>query len=365
MSELSGLPGSERYAACDDAAADDEAMVLLADWCRENRPELVPLFELVQEYRRWGKIKGTYLDGYLRHINEATGRIHPDLLPLGTETGRFSCRNPNLQNQVSPGDDPVGVRDFIIAAPGYCLLEADYSQVELRIAAYLSQDTTMLDAYAQGEDIHAITTSAVFGIPLAQAKDKHSPAYKHRRTVAKGTMFGILYGIRAKGLSRNLKTQAGISYSEEECRWYIQGIRQRYTGLAEWQEVVRRQTAVRRYSETAMGRRRYLPDISSLDVRRRSSAERMALNSPVQGLAADCLKCAMGRLVAELRDNPDIRPLMTVHDSLLFEVRDNAVAQAVPLIRRCMETPPLKDMPPLVAEVSVGQSYGSMEEAAK
>ena len=343
-------------------AADDEAMILLADWCRENRPELVRLFELVQEYRRWGKIKGTYLDGYLRHINEATGRIHPDLLPLGTETGRFACRNPNLQNQVAPGDDPIGVRNLIVAPKGYLLLEADYSQVELRIAAYLSKDPTMLGAYARGEDIHAITTSAVFGISIEEAKDKHSPDYKHRRTVAKGTMFGILYGIYAKGLSRNLKANAGVLYSEEECKRYIQGIKRRYTRLAEWQEIVKRQTKVRRYSETALGRRRYLPDISSLDFRKRNSAERMALNSPVQGLAADCLKCAMGRLVVALQDKPYIRPLMTVHDSLIFEVRENAVAEAILLIRRCMEETPLPDMPPLVAEVSIGSKYGSMED---
>ena len=340
-------------------AADDEAMILLADWCRENRPEL---FELVQEYRRWGKIKGTYLDGYLRHINEATGRIHPDLLPLGTETGRFACRNPNLQNQVAPGDDPIGVRNLIVAPKGYLLLEADYSQVELRIAAYLSKDPTMLGAYARGEDIHAITTSAVFGISIEEAKDKHSPDYKRRRTVAKGTMFGILYGIYAKGLSRNLKANAGVLYSEEECKRYIQGIKRRYTRLAEWQEIVKRQTKVRRYSETALGRRRYLPDISSLDFRKRNSAERMALNSPVQGLAADCLKCAMGRLVVALQDKPYIRPLMTVHDSLIFEVRENAVAEAILLIRRCMEETPLPDMPPLVAEVSIGSKYGSMED---
>lgn len=358
--ECAGTPGAIRDAH--GASIDDQTMVMLAEWCAEHRPELVPLFELVQEYRKWSKLKTTYIDGYLRFINPATGRIHPDLLPLATETGRFACRRPNLQNQCQPGNDYVGVRNFIVSPEGWLLMEADYSQVELRIVAYLSQDAVMLDAYKNGEDIHSITTSAVFGISREEAADKHHSEYKHRRTVAKGTMFGILYGIGAKGLSVNLKASAGVRASVEQCEQYIAGIKARYTNLAAWQQYAKETARRRQYAQTALGRRRYLPGIRSQDFRRRASSERMAMNTPVQGLAADCLKLAMGRLVKTLADKPYIRPVMTVHDSLVFEVRADHVDEAAALVKGCMEAlPPLENFMPLVAEVAVGERYGELE----
>lgn len=358
--ECAGTPGAIRDAH--GASIDDQTMVMLAEWCAEHRPELVPLFELVQEYRKWSKLKTTYIDGYLRFINPATGRIHPDLLPLATETGRFACRRPNLQNQCQPGNDYVGVRNFIVSPEGWLLMEADYSQVELRIVAYLSQDAVMLDAYKNGEDIHSITTSAVFGISREEAADKHHSEYKHRRTVAKGTMFGILYGIGAKGLSMNLKASAGVRASVEQCEQYIAGIKARYTNLAAWQQYAKETARRRQYAQTALGRRRYLPGIRSQDFRRRASSERMAMNTPVQGLAADCLKLAMGRLVKTLADKPYIRPVMTVHDSLVFEVRADHVDEAAALVKGCMEAlPPLENFMPLVAEVAVGERYGELE----
>ena len=358
--ECAGTPGAIRDAH--GASIDDQTMVMLAEWCAEHRPELVPLFELVQEYRKWSKLKTTYIDGYLRFINPASGRIHPDLLPLATETGRFACRRPNLQNQCQPGNDYVGVRNFIVSPEGWLLMEADYSQVELRIVAYLSQDAVMLDAYKNGEDIHSITTSAVFGISREEAADKHHSEYKHRRTVAKGTMFGILYGIGAKGLSVNLKASAGVRASVEQCEQYIAGIKARYTNLATWQQYAKETARRRQYAQTALGRRRYLPGIRSQDFRRRASSERMAMNTPVQGLAADCLKLAMGRLVKTLADKPYIRPVMTVHDSLVFEVRADPVDEAAALVKGCMEAlPPLENFMPLVAEVAVGERYGELE----
>ncbi len=205
-------------------AMDDEAMILLKEWCMDNKPELAGLFDAVAEYRKWAKLKTTYLDGYARAINRVTGRIHPDLMPLKAATGRFACSNPNLQNQVAAGDDPIGVRNFMVAEDGWSLLECDYSQAEIRLVAYLSQDQVLLDAYRRGEDVHAITTSAVYRIPLEEAKDKSRPDYKHRRTVAKGTMFGIMYGIAGKGLSRNLHTNAGVVVTPEECDSYIAGM---------------------------------------------------------------------------------------------------------------------------------------------
>ena len=343
-------------------AIDDAALQMLKGWCAKNRPDLSELFTLVQEYRKWAKLKTTYIDGYLKYVNPVTGRIHPDLMPLGTETGRFACRNPNLQNQVQAGSDPVGIRNFIKAPDGYVLIEADYSQVELRIAAYLSGDAVMQGAYRNDEDIHAITTSAVFGIPYEEAKNKSNPEYKHRRTVAKATMFGILYGIGANGLSRNLRDSIGIKISPEKCESYIDGILKKYRNLAAWQTDAKETARRYGYSQTELGRRRYLPKISSKVYAERSTAERMAMNSPVQGLAADCLKLSMARLVRELKDRPYIRPNMTVHDSLVFEVKKEYADEAVSVIKRCMETPPSLDgFIPLIAEVAVGERYGELE----
>lgn len=344
------------------AAADDAAMQMLKEWCAENKPELVRLFELIQEYRKWGKIKSTYIDGYLEYVNSATGRIHPELMPLGASTGRFACRQPNLQNEPAPGDDVVGVRNFIKAPEGWRIMEADYSQVELKLAAFVSNDQTMLGAYRDGKDIHAITTSAVFGIPVEEAADKRNPQYKHRRTVAKATMFGILYGIGAQGLAANLRYATGIPYTVDECRKYIAGILDTYKGLAQWQQDIKQRTGMVGFSETEYGRRRYLPGVYSTDNRKRSSAMRMALNSPVQGLACDCLKHAMALLVRELKGIDYIKPIMTVHDSLVMEVREDKVEEAVATLKRCMEDKLLPGLPYLRADASVGERYGTMEE---
>lgn len=369
MSELSGLPGSERYAACDDAAADDEAMVLLADWCRENRPELVPLFELVQEYRRWGKIKGTYLDGYLRHINEATGRIHPDLLPLGTETGRFASRNPNLQNMPRKGSDPVGIRSLLVAPEGCVLLSLDFSQIELRVGAFYCRDEKMLQTYREGGDIHAQTTSVIYHIPVEQAADRDDPDYKERRTIAKNCNFGCLFGLFPRGLQRTLKFKAGLDTPLDECEKIIANLKDGYPQLTVWQDVVKRQAAVRRYSETWLGRRRYLPGITSGDWSKRSLAERCAMNTPIQGTAADILKLALARLVVKLPESPWLRPLLQIHDELVFELPADKVQEAAALIRACMEAQPFAEFDvPIVAEGAFGPSFGELreiEEAAK
>ena len=343
-------------------SVDDEALLLLKDYCVEHEVDLVSLFDKVLAYRKWQKLKSTYLDGYLNFLNIVTGRIHPDLMQLATETGRFACRKPNLQNIPQKGQDPVGIRNFIKAPEGWSLIESDYSQAEIRLCAYLSQDQVLLQAYRDGQDVHAITTSAVFHIPLSEAMDHSHPQYKHRRTVAKGTMFGIMYGIGGAGLSRNLYTNAGVQINREECDSYIQGILSKYTGMAAWQQRMKKDASWKGYTETAMGRRRYLPGIHSQSYRDKSMAERMAINTPVQGLGADCLKYAMTRLVVELADKPYIRPILTVHDSLVFLVRDDKIDEARELIKRCMETAPdLPGFTPLVAEVSVGKRYGELE----
>ena len=357
-----GLPVLKTTAKYQEAA-DDEAMILLADWCRENRPELARLFELVQEYRRWGKMQSTYLDGYLRHINEATGRIHPDLLPLGTETGRFASRNPNLQNMPRKGNDPVGIRSMLVAPEGCVLLSLDFSQIELRVGAFYCRDEKMLQTYREGGDIHAQTTSVIYHIPVEQAADKDNPDYKERRTIAKNCNFGVFFGLFPKGLQRTLKYKAGLDTPLAECEKIIANLKAGYPQLAVWQEVVKRQAAVRRYSETWLGRRRYLPGIASQDWGKKSFAERCAMNTPIQGTAADILKLALGRLIVKLPEYPWLRPLLQIHDELVFELPADKVEEAAALIRSCMEAQPVPEFDvPIVAEAAFGPSFGELAE---
>lgn len=357
-----GLPVLKTTAKYQEAA-DDETMILLADWCRENRPELTKLFELVQEYRRLGKIKGTYLDGYLRHVNNATGRIHPDLMPLGTETGRFAARNPNLQNMPRKGSDPIGIRNLLIAPAGYAVMELDYSQVELRVGAFYCRDEKMLETYKNGGDIHAQTTSVIYHISAEQAEDKEAADYKERRSIAKNCNFGCFYGLFPKGLQKTLKFKAGLDTSLKECEQIIANLKSGYAGLSIWQEAVKRQAAARRYSETWLGRRRYLPGIASEDWGKKSFAERCAMNTPIQGTAADIIKLAMGRIIAELPEYPWILPVLTVHDSLVFYLPEDKVEEAGYLIKGLMEKQPFPEFDvPLVAEAAAGRNYGELAD---
>lgn len=357
-----GLPVLKTTAKYQEAA-DDATMILLADWCRENRPELVRLFELVQEYRRWGKMKGTYLDGYLRHVNNATGRIHPDLMPLGTETGRFAARNPNLQNMPRKGSDPVGIRKMLVAPPGCLILELDYSQVELRVGAFYCRDEKMLETYREGGDIHAQTTSVIYHIPVEQAADKNAENFKERRTIAKNCNFGVFYGLFPRGLQNTLKFKAGLDASVADCEENIANLKAGYPKLSRWQEAVKRQATARRYSETWLGRRRYLPGIVSEDWGKKSFAERCAMNTPIQGTAADIVKLAMARIVAVLPEYPWICPVLTVHDSLVFYVPEDRAVEAGRLIKELMEKQPFPEFDvPLVAEAGMGTDYGDLED---
>ena len=344
-------------------AADDQTMVMLAEWCAEHRPELVPLFELIQAYRKWSKLKTTYIDGYLRFMNPATGHIHPDLLPLATETGRFASRNPNMQNCPRKTNDPVGIRSFIVAPEGHVLVSCYFSQIELRVGAFYCRDEKMLETYRTGGDIHAQTTGVIFDIPYVQAVDKGAPDYKERRTIAKNVNFGVFYGLFARGLQRTLKFKAGLSSSLENCDCIIRNLKAGYPNLSRWQEQAKKAATVRQYTQTFLGRRRYLPGIRSQDWGRRSYAERCALNTPIQGTAADILKLALGRLVERLPERPWLKPLLQIHDELVFELPVDRLRDAVTLIRECMEAQPFPEMDvPIVAEAAYGTDFGHMEE---
>lgn len=347
----------------DREAADDMSMVLLKEWCDENRPELSPLFTLVQEYRKWGKILSTYITGYMKYINPVTGCIHPDLFSLSTDTGRMNCRNPNAQNMPRKTNDPIGVRSFIRAPEGHLIVSLDFSQIELRVGAFYCRDEVMMETYRTGGDIHAATTSVIFGCTYEEAKDKHRDGYKEQRTIAKNCNFGVFFGLFPKGLQRTLKFRAGVEKTEAECEQIITNLKSGYPRLASWQEEAKAEAAVRMYTQTWLGRRRYLPDIKSANWGRKSFAERCALNTPIQGTAADMLKLAITRILSGLPERPWLKPILQIHDELVFVIPEERLDEAVSFIRRCMEEKPFPEFDlPLVAEASYGPDFGAMEE---
>ncbi len=344
-------------------AADDMTMTLLKEWCDKNRPELSPLFTLVQEYRKWGKIKSTYIDGYMKYINPVTGCIHPDLFALSTDTGRMNCRNPNAQNMPRKTNDPIGVRNFIKAPEGGLILSLDFSQIELRVGAFYCRDERMLDTYRTNGDIHAATTSVIFGVSCEEAQDKHSENYKEHRTIAKNVNFGTFYGLFPRGLQKTLKFKAGVEKSVSECEEILFNLKHGYKGLTAWQEETKADAARRMYSETWLGRRRYLPGITSENWGQKSFAERCALNTPIQGTAADILKLAIARILKGLPEREWLKPVLQIHDELVFLLPAEKLDEAIAFVKKCMETQPFPDFDvPIIAEASAGEQFGKMEE---
>ena len=344
-------------------AADDMTMTLLKEWCDKNRPEMSKLFTLVQEYRKWGKIKSTYIDGYLKYVNAVTGRIHPEIFALSTDTGRMNCRKPNAQNMPRKTNDPIGVRNFIQAPEGQIVLSLDFSQIELRVGAFYCRDEVMLKTYRENGDIHAATTAVIFGVSDEEAKNKHAEGYKEHRTIAKNVNFGTFYGLFPRGLQKTLKFKAGVEKSLDECETIIANLKAGYRRLSAWQEETKAQAERRMYSETWLGRRRYLPQIRSDNWGLKSFAERCALNTPIQGTAADILKLAIVRILAGLPERSWLKPILQIHDELTFLIPEERLSEAVTFIRACMEEQPFSDFDlPLLAEAAAGKNFGAMEE---
>ena len=344
------------------AAADEESLILLKDWCRDNEPEILPFLDLIHEYRKWNKIKSTYIDGFLDAVNSVTGKIHTSFFQLGTDTGRFASRKPNLQNLPRKDNDPVGIRNFLIPSEGHTFVDFDFSQIELRVGSWYCRDKRMLETYMSDGDIHAQTTSVIYNIPFDEAADKNAPHYKEHRSVAKNCNFGVFYGLFPNGLMRSLK-KAGIEKTKAECAEIIQNLKDGYPMLSAWQEKTKNEAMDKAYSETAFGRRRMLKGIFSPDMGTRSYWQRCALNTPIQGTAADILKLAMVRILRKLGEYPYIKPLITIHDEILFEVPTDKKDEAAMVIKACMEEQPFPEFDvPLKAEGSIGYSFGSMEE---
>jgi DNA polymerase-1 len=298
---------------------------------------------LVLEHRQLQKLKGTYLDA-LPSLADAQGRIHTTFNQVGTATGRLSSINPNLQN--IPIRTPVGreIRAAFVAAPGNLLMSADYSQIELRLMAHFSQDPLLLDAYRTGKDIHTLTAAEVFEVD-PETMDKET------RARAKAVNFGIVYGISPFGLA----AQLGID--QKTAKAYIERYFERYKGVAEFiektLETVRRDGAVR----TAFGRVRPIPDIQSRNPNQRGFAERTAVNTPLQGTAADLIKVAMLRIDAAMRER-GMQSMMTlqVHDELLFDVVPDEAEDLQHLVKTEMESAAEFSVP-IIAEVGVGSNW--------
>lgn len=285
-----------------------------------------PLPKVLLEHRGLAKLKSTYTDKLPLMINPATKRIHTSYHQAGTATGRLSSSDPNLQNIPIRTAEGRRVRQAFIASPGHRLIAADYSQIELRIMAHLSGDKNLLKAFDQGQDVHRATAAEVFGVNLAQVTTD-------QRRSAKAINFGLIYGMSAFGLARQL------NIGRKQAAEYIDLYFERYPGVQQYMNQVRHSAAEKGYVETHFGRRLYLPEINSRNGMRRQAAERTAINAPMQGTAADIIKLAMINVDQWLQSNQlKSRMIMQVHDELVLEVPDNEFKQVVVGVTECMES---------------------------
>ena len=282
--------------------------------------------KVLLEHRGLAKLKSTYTDKLPTMINRTTKRIHTSYHQAGTATGRLSSSDPNLQNIPIRTAEGRRVRQAFIAPPGHRLIAADYSQIELRIMAHLSGDENLLKAFDQGQDVHRATAAEVFGVNLAQVTTD-------QRRSAKAINFGLIYGMSAFGLARQL------NISRKQAAEYIDLYFARYPGVQNYMNQVRHSAAENGYVETHFGRRLYLPEINSSNGMRRQAAERTAINAPMQGTAADIIKLAMINVDNWLQSRQlKSQMIMQVHDELVLEVPENEFKQVVVGVKECMES---------------------------
>jgi DNA polymerase-1 len=309
-----------------------------------------PVVELILEHRQLSKLKGTYVDALPALVNPRTGRVHTSFNQTGSVTGRFSSSNPNLQNIPIRTELGRQIRRAFVAREGWQLLAVDYSQVELRVLAHISGDPTMLSAFARGEDIHASTAAAIYGVPLAEVTSD-------QRRVAKMTNFAISYGVTGYGLSERTEL------TPEEAEVFIQTYFKTYPKIKEYIDTTQNQAREKGYVETLLGRRRYFHELrTGARVHRnvREAAYRMAINAPIQGTAADILKEAMIRLWRELQARRlRSRMILQVHDELVLEVPDDELREVTPLVVETMEGAFDLDAP-LKVDAKVGRNWLDM-----
>lgn len=307
--------------------------------------ETYELPRLLMEHRGLAKLKSTYTDKLPLMIKPQTGRVHTSYHQAVAATGRLSSTDPNLQNIPVRNEQGRRIRQAFIPCAGYKLVAADYSQIELRIMAHLSGDKGLLTAFAEGKDIHKATAAEVFGVAL-------DTVTSDMRRSAKAINFGLIYGMSAFGLAKQL----GIGRAEAQK--YMDLYFERYPGVLEYMERTRQQADAQGYVETLFGRRLYLPDIKSRNAGLRKAAERAAINAPMQGTAADIIKRAMINVDGWIRgiEDQSIRMLMQVHDELVFEIREEKLEEYIALIKEKMSGAAELDVP-LVVEAGTGDNW--------
>ncbi|WP_370548060.1 DNA polymerase I [Edwardsiella tarda] len=318
-------------------STNEEVLVELAEQGYE-------LPQVILDYRTLAKLKSTYTDKLPQMVSPLTGRVHTSYHQAVTATGRLSSSDPNLQNIPVRSDEGRRIRQAFIAPAGSKIVAADYSQIELRIMAHLSGDRGLLEAFAAGKDIHRATAAEVFGLPLEAVT-------ADQRRSAKAINFGLIYGMSAFGLARQL------NIGRNEAQRYMDLYFERYPGVLAYMERTRQQASEQGYVETLDGRRLYLPEINARNAMRRKAAERAAINAPMQGTAADIIKRAMIAVDAWLQQSqPQVRMIMQVHDELVFEVPEAQVDEVVSHVRTLMEGS-LALAVPLKVDIGCGENW--------
>lgn len=303
-----------------------------------------PLPKVIMQHRGLAKLKSTYTDKLPRLLNKTTGRVHTSYHQAVTATGRLSSSDPNLQNIPIRTEEGRKIRQAFVARPGYRIVAADYSQIELRIMAHLSEDKGLLEAFAEGRDIHTATAAEVFGTALEKVS-------ADQRRSAKAINFGLIYGMSAWGLSRQLHID------RNQAQTYIDRYFDRYPGVARYMDRIRTQAAEDGFVETVLGRRLYLPEIHSQNRNRRQGAERTAINAPMQGTAADIIKQAMIDVDAWLAEGEfDALMVMQVHDELVFEVAEGQVEAFIEQVQARMQAAATLSVP-LIVEAESGANW--------
>ena len=308
-----------------------------------------PVVDLLLEYRELSKLKSTYLDSLPLQVNPRSGRVHTSFSQTGSVTGRLASSDPNLQNIPTRTELGRQVRLGFVAAPGYTLVSVDYSQIELRIVAHMAGDKAMLDAFREGQDIHATTAAAIYDIPLEEVT-------KDQRRHAKAINFGLIYGMSAFGLTRS--TDLTLAEAENFVKDYFE----HFPGVKKYLDNIRVTAARQGYVETMLGRRRYFPNLANpVNQMMRNREEREAINAPIQGTAADIMKIAMINVQDAIAGSGlESRMILQVHDELVLEVPENELEKTVKLVRRVMEEAYKLDIP-LLTEARSGVNWGSMQ----
>ncbi len=334
--EKMGLPVVKKTASGAPSTNEEVLQELALDY---------PLPKLILEYRGLAKLKSTYTEKLPKMINPTTGRVHTSYHQAVAATGRLSSTDPNLQNIPIRNEEGRRIRQAFIAPTGYKVLAVDYSQIELRIMAHLSGDEALLSAFREGKDIHAATAAEIMGTTIENVS-----AEQRRR--AKAVNFGLIYGMSAFGLAKQL----GIA--RNEAQHYMDTYFERYPGVLQYMEETRSGASEQGYVETIYGRRLHLPEIKSRNGMRRKAAERAAINAPMQGTAADIIKKAMllvDQWITE-RNSDDVRLLMQVHDELVFEVKEESLAEVQAKVCELMESAAELSVP-LIAEAGSGDNW--------